>query len=100
MPGENGLDGQDGQDGAPGPGLTAIEGLTGLPCRVGQPDEGVVEVGYEPSSGTTRGIELGCRASTLHTLTVTRTGQGTIAGGAISCGDTCSAQFALGPRWS
>jgi uncharacterized repeat protein (TIGR02543 family) len=97
--GPQGLPGQDGakgDPGEPGPGLASLEDLEGLPCRVGEPDEGTMEVGYSSSSGTAREVSLTCTSSTLHTLTVTQPTGGRVTGGPIDCGDTCSVAFAPG----
>ncbi|QZY28831.1 InlB B-repeat-containing protein [Nocardioides coralli] len=66
--------------------------LDGLPCRVGQVGEGVIEIGYGPVTDAVRELSLTCVPSTIHTLTVTKsaTDGGTVSGGAISCGTTCS----------
>jgi uncharacterized repeat protein (TIGR02543 family) len=75
----------------------SIDSLDGLPCRAGEADEGVVELAYEPAGGSGRGIALTCVATNLHTLSVTKQGgSGTVAGGAIHCGETCTAGFAPG----
>ncbi len=93
VPGE---DGKDGEDGAPGPGLASVEDLEGLPCRVGEPDEGTLDVEYAAATDTARGVSILCEASTLHTLTVDQPTGGKVTGGPIDCGTTCSAPFASG----
>ena len=98
-PGVQGLpgqDGEDGEDGAPGPGLASVEDLEGLPCRVGEPDEGTLDVEYAAATDTARGVTILCTASTLHTLTVDQPTGGKVTGGPIDCGSTCSAPFANG----
>lgn len=98
-PGVQGLPGQDGEDGdpgEPGPGLASVEDLEGMPCRVGEPDEGTVDVEYTAATDTSRGVSIVCTASTLHTLTVDQPTGGKVTGGPIDCGTTCSAPFANG----
>ena len=95
-PGTPGEDGDKGDPGEPGPGLASVDDLDGLPCRVGSPDEGVLEVGYAAVSGSGRDVSFTCRSTTLYALTVTHTTGGTVTGGPISCGTTCTASFAPG----
>ncbi len=99
VPGVPGSPGAPGAPGAPGPGLTSIDDLAGLPCRLGKPGEGVLEVGYGTPDGASRPVTFGCHSSTLYALTVTRsttpTGTGgTVTGGPIDCGSSCNAQLA------
>lgn len=95
-----GQDGVKGDPGEPGPGLASVDDLEGLPCRVGRPDEGTLEVGYAAASGNGRELSLTCTSMILHTLTVDQSAGGTVTGGPINCGATCSAAFAPGAEVS
>jgi uncharacterized repeat protein (TIGR02543 family) len=68
----------------------SVDALDGLPCRVGQPDEGLVTLTYGTADNAARPITLSCAATNLFTLSVTKEGAGTVTGGAINCGNTCS----------
>lgn len=99
--GPQGLPGQDGdkgEPGAPGAGLTSVEDLEGLPCRVGLEGEGTLEVGYSTDPAASRDVTLRCTAATLHTLTVDPPSGGRITGSSIDCGATCLAPFAEGAQ--
>jgi hypothetical protein len=45
------------------------------PCRVGQPDEGLVTLTYGTADNAARPITLSCAATTLFTLSVTKKAQ-------------------------
>jgi uncharacterized repeat protein (TIGR02543 family) len=90
------VDGAKGDPGEPGAGLASVEDLEGLPCRVGAPDEGTLDVQYAAATDAARGVSILCTASTLHTLTVDQPTGGKVTGGSIDCGSTCSAPFANG----
>ena len=92
-PGPQGEAGPQGEPGPPGAGLASLEDLNGVPCRVGVPGEGIIEVAYETGGA----VSISCKSTTLNALTVTKSGNGlglvasTPAG--IHCGLTCSHFF-------
>ncbi len=103
--GETGAPGSAGLTGAPGPAgpagpagasLASIDDLTGMPCRVGELDEGVFEVTYAAAAASaTRAMSFACKATTLFDLTVQPTAGGSIHGGPFACSDTqgCTRTF-------
>jgi hypothetical protein len=111
--GEPGPSGPQGPVGAPGPGgpagppgpsgsgLESIDQLAGLPCRVGNPEEGTVALDYD---ATTRQITITCSPSNLFELTVTLAGggPGTVTSSAtgINCPGDCSQTTVLGETWT
>jgi len=92
--GPEGPAGPQGPQGLPGTGLASFDDVQGMTCRVGTPQEGVMDVSYDGNGVATQT----CRATTLHTLTVTKSGSGTVVSSpsGISCGATCTAGFASG----
>ncbi len=78
-------------------GVSSIDDLVWMPCRVGDPAEGLLEIDYEVSTGA---MSLRCPPSTQVTLTVSRIGtraeDGTVSGGGIDCGATCSVELPYG----
>lgn len=102
--GATGAEGPAGPQGQPGPqgpvgpsgaGLESLDQLAGMPCRVGQPEAGVVVLDYDAATWE---VSITCRPSNLHTLTVTLAGGGagtvTSEPAGISCPGDCS-QVAL-----
>lgn len=90
-----------GPAGPSGSGLESIDELAGLPCRVGNPEEGTVVLGYDAA---TRQMTITCSPSNLFELTVTMTGGGpgtvtsSVAG--INCPADCSQTTVLGETWT
>lgn len=88
--GPEGPVGPSGPAGPGGAGLESLDQLEGVPCRVGQPEEGVVVLDYDAA---TREISLTCTPSNVHTLTVTIAGGGpgtvTSNPAGISCPADC-----------
>ena len=71
--GPQGPDGAQGPQGPAGTGVESFDQLAGLPCRVGEPEEGVTVVGYDLS---TRSLSLTCDPTNLFDLTVAFAGGG------------------------
>jgi hypothetical protein len=99
--GPQGPAGPAGPPGASGSGLESIDQLAGLPCRVGNPEEGTVVLGYD---ATTRQLTITCSPSNLFELNVTMTGGGpgtvTSAVPGITCPADCSQTTVLGETWT
>jgi hypothetical protein len=99
--GPEGPVGPSGPVGPAGAGLESIDQLAGLPCRVGNPEEGTVVLGYDAA---TRQMTITCSPSNLFELTVTMTGGGpgtvtsSVAG--INCPADCSQTTVLGETWT
>lgn len=98
--GPAGLAGPAGPVGPAGPagtGVASLDDLDGIACNVGTPGAGVVEISYTASTGA---ISMVCRATTVHALTIAKSGngEGTITGspGGISCGAVCAADIPSG----
>ena len=96
--GPAGAEGPIGPQGEPGPtgaGLESLEQLAGVPCRVGQPEEGVVVLGYDAATWE---VSITCQPSNLHVLNVSIAGGGpgtvTSDPAGINCLGDCS-QVAL-----
>jgi hypothetical protein len=89
--GPEGPAGPSGPAGPAGTGLESLDQLAGVPCRVGQPEEGVVVLDYDAA---TWGISITCQPSNLVDLTVTLTGGGpgsvTSSPAGITCPSDCS----------
>ena len=98
-PGVQGPEGPPGPAGAAGGGLASLDALAGIPCNLGGAGAGVVALSYSAGAGGVATIT--CRPATLYSLTVTTegdTGAGTVtsAPAGISCGSTCSQEYATG----
>lgn len=98
--GEQGIQGPTGPQGEPGPagtGIVSLDQLDGLPCRVGQPEEGVTALSYDPSTGN---AVITCNPTTMYTLTIEKIGGSlsTITSNptGINCSSTCSFTFVVG----
>jgi hypothetical protein len=89
--GPEGPTGPSGPAGPAGVGLESLDQLAGLPCRLGQPEEGIVTLHYD---ATTWEVSISCLPSNLHTLTVVLAGggPGTVVSdaAAINCPGDCS----------
>lgn len=95
--GEQGPAGNAGAQGPPGQGVQSVDALDGIPCRVGHPDEGLVQLSYGAAQGDGRAITLTCASTNLFTLTVTNNGSGIVAGDVLTCATTrCSVGVAPG----
>jgi hypothetical protein len=85
--------GPQGPAGPPGAGVASFDDLEGTTCRVGTSQEGLIHTTYD-ASGVAM---LTCVATTLFSITVTRTGSGigtvTSSPAGINCGSTCQATF-------
>src|SRR4051812_7334770 len=99
IPGEQGLPGEKGDRGEPGEagtGVTSFDDLDGLPCRVGTPQEGLIQIEYSDTDVAT----LTCAATVLYTLDVAKSGSGagTVVSSptGIACGSTCSHPYSTG----
>ena len=83
--------GPEGPRGPAGTGVETFDELGGLPCRVGEAEEGVTEIDFDRATGA---MSLTCKPSFVYTLTVSQTGGGpgrvvsTPAG--IDCPGDCS----------
>lgn len=93
IPGADGSPGEVGPQGPAGTGVTSFDDLAGTTCRVGQPEQGVIELTYAPDGTAT----LTCAATTLFELTVALAGNGTgtvtSSPAGISCGTDCSESY-------
>ncbi len=103
-PGATGIPGVDGQPGAagppgpPGPAGGSLASLNGIPCDVGTSTVGAITASIDP---LTRAVTLTCPPTTLYTLAVSATGNGTgniiSSPAGIACGPTagtaCSKAF-------
>jgi hypothetical protein len=94
IPGIPGEPGEQGEQGPPGP--VSLDALDGTPCNVGAPAEGILDVSYDAQG--TGAVSLVCNPTNLQTLTVTRTGDGTVtsAPAGVNCGDTCTYDYVVG----
>lgn len=92
-PGVPGAPGDTGPQGPAGTGVSSFDDLDGLTCRVGEPEEGVLEVTYAADGTAT----LTCAATALFELTVALAGNGTgtvtSSPTGISCGTDCSEAY-------
>ena len=104
LPGDEGPPGLQGQPGAEGPagpagpsgqGLSSLDQLRDAACNTGTAGAGVVNVTYDAATGA---VSLRCEPTQLHTLAVTRTGQGAVssAPAGINCGDVCAQDYQHG----
>lgn len=88
--GPAGPSGPQGPQGPSGTGIESVDQLAGLPCRLGEDEEGVVEIAYD-AAGT---MTMRCSPSFMHTLTVEMTGGGpgrvTSTPTGIDCAGDCS----------
>jgi hypothetical protein len=91
--GATGLIGPAGPQGPQGPsgtGIESVDDLVGLPCRVGEAGEGIVEISYDADAAMT----IRCEPSFVFTLSVELTGGGpgrvTSAPTGIDCAGDCS----------
>jgi len=90
---------QTGPQGPPGTGggITSVDQLDGLPCRVGLPEEGRTSLNFDIA---TRQLTMTCAPSHTWTLAVTRAGGGegsvTSAPSGITCPSTCSKTYGGG----
>lgn len=89
--GPEGPEGPEGPPGAAGAGVESFDQLAGLPCRVGEPEEGVTVIGYDETS---RAMSLTCDPTNLFELTVVLAGGGpgrvVSEPAGIDCGDDCT----------
>ena len=89
--GPEGPVGPRGPAGLAGAGLESLDQLEGVPCRVGEPEEGVVVLDYDAATWE---ISLTCKPSNLVDLAVTLTGGGpgtvTSVPAGINCPSDCS----------
>jgi hypothetical protein len=89
-PGLPGPAGPVGPQGPSGTGINSVDELAGLPCRLGEDGEGIVEVAYD-AAGT---MTMRCAPSFVFTLTVELTGGGpgrvTSEPTGIDCPGDCS----------
>ena len=89
--GPQGPVGPEGPRGPAGAGVESFDQLAGVPCRVGDPEEGVIAISFDPA---TAAASMTCSPSFVYTLTVSQTGGGagrvvsTPAG--IDCPGDCS----------
>jgi len=97
--------GATGAQGPPGAGLASLDALDGIPCNVGSPDAGVLQITYTPTADNTKSsATFTCETSSLYTLSLdlagTGTGSVTSSAGDISCGTTgtgqCSSPYGTG----
>lgn len=97
--GPTGPVGPEGPQGPSGAGIESIDQLDGLPCRIGEPGEGVAEVTYDAQ---TAAMTLICKPSFVYTLTVTLTGGGpgrvTSSPAGIDCPTDCSQTLVRGSQ--
>jgi hypothetical protein len=88
--GPTGPAGPQGPQGPSGTGIESVDELSGLPCRLGENEEGVVAITYDAAGAMT----MSCSPSFVHTLTVTLTGGGpgrvTSTPTGIDCPGDCS----------
>ena len=94
--GATGAAGPAGPEGPAGQGIASFDELAGLPCRVGEPDEGVTVLNFDPD---TREMAFVCQATTLWDLTVHVAGAAgsiTSSPGTIDCSDDCSDTYING----
>jgi hypothetical protein len=101
-PGPEGPQGPAGPTGATGPqgpagaGVASFDDLEGTTCRVGAPQEGVLEISY----GDGGAVTLTCRPTVLQPLTVTLAGSGsgtvTSTPAGIDCGTDCTESYEPG----
>ena len=89
--GPQGPEGPEGPMGPSGGGLESFDQLAGLPCRVGEPEEGITVIGYDSA---TRDLSLKCDPSNLSELTVVFGGGGpgrvVSEPAGIDCPDDCT----------
>lgn len=89
--GPQGPEGPVGPAGPPSAWIESLDQLAGLPCRVAQPEQGVVVLDYDP---TTWEISITCQPSNLVDLTVTLAGGGpgtvTSTPAGVACPPDCS----------
>ena len=82
--------GPQGPQGPSGTGIESVDELVGLPCRLGEPGEGIVEIAYDAAATMT----IRCAPSFVFTLSVALTGGGpgrvTSAPVGIDCPGDCS----------
>ena len=84
--GEQGLQGPPGPQGPAGSGVESFDDLAGLPCRVGQPDEGRTIIDFD---ATTRAMRFTCEATSQWDLTVTMDGGGAGSVKSVPAGIDC-----------
>lgn len=82
--------GPEGPQGPSGTGIESVDELVGLPCRLGEAGEGIVEIAYDAAATMT----MRCAPSFVFTLSVALTGGGpgrvTSAPTGIDCPSDCS----------
>lgn len=71
--GPTGPIGPEGPRGAAGTAVESFDDLAGLPCRVGNAEEGVTEIAFDAA---TAAMSITCKPSFVYTLTVSLTGGG------------------------
>ena len=96
--GPQGVQGEPGIEGPQGrPGASSLDDLAGTACNQSSLGAGVLEVTYDSNTGV---AVLACSPTTLHAVTVTKSGNGlgTVTSDlvGISCGSVCSSNFPAG----
>ena len=69
--GPQGPIGPEGPRGPAGGGVESFDDLAGLPCRVGEAEEGVTEIAFDAA---TAAMSISCAPTFVYTLTVSQTG--------------------------
>ena len=86
--------GETGPQGPAGAGVASFDDLDGTTCRVGEPQQGVLEITY----GAEGAVTLTCIPTALQPLTVTLAGAGsgtvTSTPAGIDCGTDCTESYA------
>ena len=93
-PGPPGADGERGPQGPTGI-VASFDDLRGTACNTSAPAHGVIEIDY----GNGGAISLTCKPTTLHTLTVARSGAGAgnvTSPDGIDCGSVCTKDYGYG----
>ena len=94
--GATGATGETGPQGPAGAGVASFDDLDGTTCRVGEPQQGVLDITY----GAEGAVTLTCIPTALQPLTVTLAGEGsgtvTSTPAGIDCGTDCTESYAWG----